>query len=49
MGGQAIGFKSFTVGKAPFSGGMLGTFAIFLAAGFSFQGTEIVGGCCRGK
>lgn len=43
MGGQAIGFKNFTVGKAPFSGGVLGTFAIFLAAGFSFQGTEIVG------
>lgn len=43
MGGQAIGFKNFTVGKAPFSGGMLGTFAIFLTAGFSFQGTEIVG------
>ncbi|MCM2534743.1 amino acid permease [Neobacillus pocheonensis] len=43
MGGEAIGFKNFTVGKAPFSGGILGTFAIFLAAGFSFQGTEIVG------
>lgn len=43
MGGQTIGFKNFTVGKAPFSGGILGTFAIFLTAGFSFQGTEIVG------
>ncbi|WP_042460707.1 amino acid permease [Neobacillus dielmonensis] len=43
MGGQTIGFKNFTVGKAPFSGGLLGTFAIFLTAGFSFQGTEIVG------
>jgi lysine-specific permease len=43
MGGQTIGFTNFTVGKAPFSGGMLGTFGIFLTAGFSFQGTEIVG------
>jgi lysine-specific permease len=43
MGGHTVGFQNFTVGKAPFSGGMLGTFAIFLTAGFSFQGTEIVG------
>jgi lysine-specific permease len=43
MGGEVIGFKNFTVGKAPFPGGMLGTFIIFIAAGFSFQGTEIVG------
>jgi lysine-specific permease len=43
MGGEVIGFKNFTVDKAPFSGGMLGTFVIFIAAGFSFQGTEIVG------
>ncbi|WP_035424924.1 amino acid permease [Bacillus sp. UNC438CL73TsuS30] len=43
MGGEVIGFKNFTVDKAPFSGGFLGTFLIFIAAGFSFQGTEIVG------
>jgi lysine-specific permease len=43
MGGHAIGFKNFTVGKAPFSGGVLGTFVIFLSTGFAFQGTEIVG------
>jgi lysine-specific permease len=43
MGGEVIGFRNFTVDKAPFPGGMLGTFIIFIAAGFSFQGTEIVG------
>ncbi|MGE7676343.1 amino acid permease [Lysinibacillus sp. NPDC094403] len=43
MGGEAIGFKNFTVDDAPFSGGTLGVFIVFIAAGFSFQGTEIVG------
>ncbi|MFC7393177.1 amino acid permease [Scopulibacillus cellulosilyticus] len=43
MGGEAVGVKNFTVGKAPFSGGFMGIFSIFIAAGFSFQGTEIVG------
>ncbi|KOP71414.1 gamma-aminobutyrate permease [Lysinibacillus sp. FJAT-14745] len=43
MGGEAVGFKNFTVDDAPFSGGILGVFIVFIAAGFSFQGTEIVG------
>ncbi|MFL0365851.1 amino acid permease [Bacillus sp. PK3_68] len=43
MGGETIGFKNFTVEDAPFSGGLLGVFIVFIAAGFSFQGTEIVG------
>jgi lysine-specific permease len=43
MGGEMIGFKNLTVGKAPFPGGVMGTFLIFITAGFSFQGTEIVG------
>ncbi len=43
MGGEAIGFKNFTVDDAPFSGGAIGVFIVFIAAGFSFQGTEIVG------
>lgn len=43
MNGDAIGFKNFTVGDAPFAGGFLATLGIFIAAGFSFQGTEIVG------
>ncbi|WP_397538716.1 amino acid permease [Rummeliibacillus pycnus] len=43
MGGEAVGFKNFTVGDAPFPTGMMGVFIVFIAAGFSFQGTEIVG------
>ncbi|HEY9576891.1 MAG TPA: amino acid permease [Pseudobacillus sp.] len=43
MGGEVIGFKNFTMDDAPFSGGFLGVFIVFVAAGFSFQGTEIVG------
>ncbi|MEJ9231447.1 amino acid permease [Peribacillus butanolivorans] len=43
MNGEATGFKNFTVGDAPFAGGFLATLGIFIAAGFSFQGTEIVG------
>ncbi|MGC4377500.1 amino acid permease [Fictibacillus sp. Mic-4] len=43
MGGAPIGFKNFTVGNAPFAGGFMATLGIFIAAGFSFQGTEIVG------
>lgn len=43
MGGEVIGFKNFTLDDAPFSGGFLGVFIVFVAAGFSFQGTEIVG------
>lgn len=43
LGGEATGVKNFTIGNAPFPGGFLGTFLVFIAAGFSFQGTEIVG------
>jgi lysine-specific permease len=43
MGGEAVGFKNFTVDEAPFPGGFMGVFIVFIAAGFSFQGTEIVG------
>lgn len=43
LGWEAAGVKNFTIGKAPFPGGFLGTFLVFIAAGFSFQGTEIVG------
>jgi lysine-specific permease len=43
MGGEAVGFKNFTGDKAPFSGGIVSVFIVFIAAGFSFQGTEIVG------
>lgn len=43
MGGQAIGFKNFTMGDAPFHGGFFSMLGIFMAAGFSFQGTELLG------
>ena len=38
-----IGFKNWTVGDAPFNNGFLGFLAVFMIAGFSFQGTELVG------
>jgi AAT family amino acid transporter/lysine-specific permease len=43
FGGDMIGFKNFTTGEAPFKGGFLSIISIFLIAGFSFQGTELVG------
>jgi lysine-specific permease len=43
FGGHAVGFSNFTVGDAPFVGGVKSIFMIFLIAGFSFQGTELVG------
>jgi lysine-specific permease len=43
LGGQFIGFKNFTIGDAPIHGGLLSILSIFLIAGFSFQGTELVG------
>ncbi|WHY03174.1 amino acid permease [Neobacillus sp. DY30] len=43
LGGQYIGFKNFTVGHAPVNGGLFSVLSIFLIAGFSFQGTELVG------
>lgn len=44
MGGhQAIGLKNFTYKKAPFVNGFGGILSVFVVAGFSFQGTEMVG------
>lgn len=43
FGGQAVGFSNYTLGEAPFVGGAKSIFLIFLIAGFSFQGTELVG------
>lgn len=43
MGGEAPGFKNWTVGDAPFAGGFAAMIGIFMVAGFSFQGTELVG------
>jgi lysine-specific permease len=43
LGGQAPGFTHFTEGDAPFNGGFMALLGVFMAAGFSFQGTELVG------
>ncbi|GED33724.1 amino acid permease [Brevibacillus centrosporus] len=43
MGGQAVGFTNFTKGEAPFNGGFMAILGVFMIAGFSFQGTELVG------
>ncbi|WP_066368718.1 amino acid permease [Neobacillus fumarioli] len=43
MGGHTIGFKNFSIGDAPFHGGFMAMLGIFMAAGFSFQGTELLG------
>ncbi|MFL6518158.1 MAG: amino acid permease [Bacillus sp. (in: firmicutes)] len=43
LGGQFIGFKIFTIGDAPVHGGLMSILSIFFIAGFSFQGTELVG------
>ncbi len=43
MGGEAIGFTNFTIEEAPFNGGFFAILGVFMAAGFSFQGTELLG------
>ncbi|WP_019119530.1 amino acid permease [Brevibacillus massiliensis] len=43
MGGEAVGFRNFTIGDAPFHGGFMAMLGVFMIAGFSFQGTELVG------
>ncbi|WP_336864091.1 amino acid permease [Peribacillus frigoritolerans] len=44
MGGKdPIGFSNFTMGEGPFNGGFFTIIGVFMAAGFSFQGTELLG------
>ncbi|MCG7409059.1 amino acid permease [Paenibacillus sp. ACRRX] len=46
LGGEKvgfIGFDNFTIGDAPFHGGFFALLGVFMAAGYSFQGTELVG------
>lgn len=43
LGGRSPGFSNWTTGDAPFHGGALAIVSIFMIAGFSFQGTELVG------
>ena len=42
-GNDPIGFKNFFYDEAPFHGGIFTIFGVFLVAGFSFQGTEMLG------
>lgn len=43
LGGHFIGVHNFTYRKAPFVGGIPAILSIFVVAGFSFQGTELIG------
>lgn len=43
MGSDEIGFHNYVIADGPFHGGIKSVFAIFLVAGFSFQGTELIG------
>ncbi len=48
IGGHSMGFQNWVLdagdgNKAPFVGGFAAMMSVFLVAGFSFQGTEIVG------
>ena len=43
LGGSSPGVSNWTVGEAPFVGGAPAVLAIFMVAGFSFQGTEMIG------
>ena len=48
MGGKFVGFETFTAGDGPIlgdglSGSLLTILGVFLVAGFSFQGTELIG------
>lgn len=38
-----VGFQYWNEGDAPFHGGMMTVFSAFMIAGFSFQGTELIG------
>ncbi|AJC69186.1 gamma-aminobutyrate permease [Trueperella pyogenes TP8] len=43
MGGSSPGTSNWTTGSAPFVNGGMGVLSVFMIAGFSFQGTEMVG------
>lgn len=43
MGGHATYLENFTYKKAPFVGGIPAILSVFVVAGFSFQGTELIG------
>lgn len=39
----SVGFSNWTLNDGPFHGGSLAVFSAFMIAGFSFQGTELIG------
>lgn len=43
LGGHAVFLESFAYKKAPFVGGIPTVLSVFVVAGFSFQGTELIG------
>lgn len=43
MGGKATYLENFVYHKAPFVGGIPAILSVFVVAGFSFQGTELIG------
>ena len=43
MGMNSPGLSNWSIGDAPFHNGFVGVIAVFMIAGFSFQGTELVG------
>ncbi|WP_125752851.1 amino acid permease [Lacticaseibacillus baoqingensis] len=43
LGGHPIGLENYTYHAAPFVGGLPATLSVFVVAGFSFQGTELIG------
>ncbi|KAG0196306.1 hypothetical protein BGX28_010304 [Mortierella sp. GBA30] len=43
VGGDRIGFRNWTIAGAPVVDGFGGILGVFLVAGFSFQGTELIG------
>lgn len=43
LGGPSPGFSNWTHGDGPFVGGWVSVVSVFMIAGFSFQGTELVG------
>ncbi|MEN8646291.1 amino acid permease [Bacillus toyonensis] len=43
IGGEFVGFKNFTIGEAPIPSNGLSILSVFMIAGFSFQGTELIG------
>lgn len=43
IGGEFVGFKNFTISEAPIPSNGLSILSVFMIAGFSFQGTELIG------